>query len=322
MIRLPTRILETVRQIAIRSSFASKRSAAQLMLIPRASISSRSLVTIVAIMTFLAALATAAALLIQQTSQSWRSNITQEMTIQVKPQAGRKLESDIEKAAAFARAEKNMLGVRIFTNEESAAMLEPWLGAGVNLKDLPVPRLIVLRPGSGFEATPLRTRLKEEVPTAYLDDHNLWASRLQSMANGLVFLSLGVLCLVLIAMALAIGFATRGAMADTRHIIEVLHLVGAQDRFISRQFQNHFVSLGLKGAMIGGGGAMLAMFITSVILGYWQTSVQASQIQSLFGSFQMHWSGYILLLMMSLGIAILVGAISRMIVVSHLNRGR
>ena len=52
--------------------------------------------------------------------------------------------------------------------------------------------------------------------------------------------------LMIIAMATAIGFATRGAMAGNREIIEVLHFVGAEDRYIARQFQTHFMRLGLQ----------------------------------------------------------------------------
>jgi len=307
----------------IRSQLWPTRQASNsVALIPQSSISSRSLVTIIAIMTFLAALATAAALLVQQTSKGWRANITQEMTIQIKPHAGRKLDTDIEKSAALARSEKGMRDVRVFTKDESAKMLEPWLGAGVNINDLPVPRLIVLQPAAGFDASLLRAQLKEHVPNAFLDDHQVWASRLHAMTNGLVFASLGILCLVLTAMTLAIGFATRAAMSDTKHIIEVLHLVGAQDRFISRQFQNHFVILGLKGGFIGGGAAALTLIVTSLVLSYWQSHIEASQIRSLLGSFQVHWTSYFLLLTMGLLIAILVGAISRMIVLQHLDRGR
>ena len=46
---------------------------------------------------------------------------------------------------------------------------------------------------------------------------------------GLVTLIFG---LVLMAMGLAVTFATRGAMAGNREIVDVLHFVGAEDRFI------------------------------------------------------------------------------------------
>ena len=41
-------------------------------------------------------------------------------------------------------------------------------------------------------------------------------------------------------------------MAANRPVIEVLHFIGARDRYIAGQFQRHFLWLGLKGGAIGG----------------------------------------------------------------------
>ena len=43
------------------------------------------------------------------------------------------------------RAQPGIVEVRPFTKDESAKLLEPWLGSGLSLDDLPVPRVIVAR---------------------------------------------------------------------------------------------------------------------------------------------------------------------------------
>ena len=58
-----------------------------------------------------------------------------------------------------------------------------------------------------------------------------------------------MLGLVIAATVLSVTFATRGAMATNRSIIEVLHLIGAKHGFIAGQFQRHFLALGLKGGV-------------------------------------------------------------------------
>ena len=95
------------------------------------------------------------------------------------------------------------------------------------------------------------------MPNASLDNHGAWMQRLDTMAQVVVGAAAAVFVLVLIAMALAVGFATRGAMAGNRDIIEALHFVGAADGFIARQFQFHFLRLGLRGGAAGGGAAIL-----------------------------------------------------------------
>src|SRR5262249_58331423 len=129
--------------------------------------------------------------------------------------------------------------VRPLSRDESARLIEPWLGTGLALDDLPVPRIIVVRLMSGaapdFER--LRRSLATDVPSATLDDHRGFVDRMRVMAQAAVFAGLGILVMVLVATMLSVTFATRGAMASNRTVIEVLHFIGARNSFIARHFQ-------------------------------------------------------------------------------------
>jgi cell division transport system permease protein len=119
-------------------------------------------------------------------------------------------------------------------------------------------------------------------------------------------------------MATAIGFATRGAMAGAREIIEVLHFVGAADSYVAREFQGHFLRLGLKGAAIGGGAAML-FFALGALISSWSTrSAGGEEISSLFGAFRLGAFGYFAIVVICLAIAALTGFLSRQIVFRQL----
>ena len=120
-------------------------------IVPRASIAGRALVAVVAIMTFLASLTTGVVLLVSASAAEWQSSVGSEITIQVRPGSGRDLARDTAAAVAAARVQPGILDVRPFTTQESAKLLEPWLGKGLSLDELPVPRVIVGRvePGAG-----------------------------------------------------------------------------------------------------------------------------------------------------------------------------
>ena len=121
--------------------------------------------------------------------------------------------------------------------------------------------------------------------------------------------------LVLIAMALAVGFATRGAMAGNRDIIEALHFVGAADSVSSpRQFQRHFLRLGLRGGVAGGGAAILLFLLLGVFTRQWTTSAGGEQAEAMFGAFSLGWGGMLAIAMISVGVALLAGLMSRIIV--------
>jgi cell division transport system permease protein len=112
------------------------------------------------------------------------------------------------------------------------------------------------------------------------------------MAGTAIAGGLGILLLVFTATVLSVTFATRGAMASNRPIIEVLHFVGAQDRFIARHFQHHFLVLGLKGGLIGGGAALL-LFAVAQLIGAWSAgTAPAEEMAALFGSFSIGLSGF------------------------------
>ena len=89
------------------------------------------------------------------------------------------------------------------------------------------------------------------MPGATLDDHALWVSRLSTMANTIIAVGVVLVALVLVAAGLAVTFATRGAMAGNREVVEVLHFVGANDDFIAKEFQRRFFQLGLRGSVAG-----------------------------------------------------------------------
>ena len=296
------------------------RARIQSPIVPRASISGRALVAVVAIMTFLASMTTGAVLLISASATEWQSEVGSEITIQVRPQAGRNLDKDVAALVDAMRTQPDIVDTRPFTKEESASLLEPWLGSGLSLDDLPVPRVIVARvsPGTTLDLAALRSRIRQVTPTASVDDHRAWIERMRSMSGATVAAGLGILALVIVATIISVSFATRGAMASNRPIVEVLHFVGAADSYIAGQFQGHFLRLGLRGAGIGGGAAALFFAVASLASVLARRSAGGLEIAALFGAFRLGLPGYAAIGAVAGAIAFLTGLLSRKIVFRQL----
>jgi cell division transport system permease protein len=263
-------------------------------IVPQRSVQGRALLAVIIIMSFLACLTIGAVSMIRSTAQSWASQISREITIQIKPDDT----IDMEKALLQARdLALSFVGTKtgtILDKEATSRLLEPWLGAGLDIDELPVPRLVVitideLNPPD-FAA--MRAELGRKIPQAYLDDHRTWVDRLVSMARTTVIIGSGVLGLVFFAMVLTVIFATRGALAGNRHIVEVLHFVGAESSFVAEEFQKHFLLISLKGALTG--AVLAAVFF--LLAGWWQSrsiaTPESDQATALFGSFTIDWTGY------------------------------
>jgi cell division transport system permease protein len=314
------RIWSPTRQTASDIDADAEEFPAQNTLVPADSVPGRSLVIVIAIMTFLAALAANVAILVADASVEWRSDIVREATVQVRPVPGRNIESDVAAAAEAMRRAPGVREARIYAQSESEALLTPWLGEGLDLSELPTPRMIVLKLEGDNRADieRLRMELERVVPNAVLDDHHVFVERLGDMARAAVATAALIFILILAAMAVAVASATRAAVATNREIVEVLHMVGAADAFIAREFQHRFMALGLRGALIGGGGAIAFFVLAQVLAQRWRTTGGGEQMEAMFGDFSLGPSGFILILLLAGGVAALTGYLSKHIVLRHL----
>jgi cell division transport system permease protein len=282
-------------------------------IVPRASISGRALVAVVAIMTFLASITTGTVLLVSASAAEWQSEVASEITMQVRPQAGRDLERDVTAAVEAMRTQPGIVQVKPFSKDESARLLEPWLGSGLSIDQLPVPRVVVARvqPGTTLDLPALRKAVTQVAPSASVDDHRAWIERMRSMTGATVFAGIGILVLVIAATIISVSFATRGAMAANRPIVEVLHFVGAGDRYIANHFLRHFLRLGLEGGLIGGGAAMLGFGFSESIAAWFSGTPVGDQFAALLGTFSLPPSGYLALAVQAVAIAAITAWASR-----------
>jgi cell division transport system permease protein len=289
-------------------------------IVPEGTVSGNALTIVIAIMSFLACLTLGAVTLVRDASRDWQVDILREITIQVRPLDGVDTNREAAKAAEIAESFRGVASAQVLDNAENARLLEPWLGAGLELDDLPIPRLIVVRLSnpSSVDLADLSNRLRAEVRGASLDDHRLWTERLQTMANVTVVIGAAILALVFVATVLSVVFATRGAMASNRDVVSVLHFVGAEDGYIAREFQRHFLMLGLKGGLTGAAGASILFAFLSFIIAPSMTLAETDQVAALFGRFNVGPIGYFGALGIAFLIAVMTAVTSRLTVYRYL----
>ena len=296
---------------------AKRQFKAPAPIVPPANLSSKALIVVVIIMSFLACLTLGFVTLIQETSKTWQNQISEEITIQIKPEEGRDMELALLDAKSLALEFSGTLSAEIVDKTDTARLLEPWLGEGFDMDELPVPRLLIITidKDNPPDFDSMRNTLTDTIPNAYLDDHRTWAGRLVSMAQNTVFIGVGLLSLVLVATTLTVVFATRGAMSVNHEIIEVLHFVGAESSFVANEFQKHFLLTGFYGGAIGGGLAAFVFFITDIWQGASMATALNDQASALFGSFSMGPAGYLGIAIIIVTVAILTALTTRITVI-------
>ena len=306
---------------AARDGGPADRHRRQNPIVPQQSVAGSALIIVIAIMTFLSCLTLGGVTLVRDTANVWQTQIAREATIQIRPDEGFDIEGALVEAQRLAVGFAGVRSATIVDRAATARLLEPWLGSAIDLDELPVPRLVIVTIDENAppDFAALRSALSAGVSNATLDDHRNWVDRLVGMARTTVTIGLAVLVLMLAATVLTVVFATRGAMAGNGPVIEVLHFVGAESRFIAAEFRRHFLWTGLKGAAAGS----LAAIVVFVVFGWWASrnmaTPEADQAAALFGTFAIGVTGYCGVLVILAVVAALTAATSHATVVARLN---
>src|SRR5262245_23475459 len=95
-------------------------------IVPLQNVAGRSLISVIAIMTFLSCLTFGAVSLVSSSAAVWESQIAREATIQIKPADGLDMEAALETAARIAGGFSGVKEARIVDKEATARLLEPW----------------------------------------------------------------------------------------------------------------------------------------------------------------------------------------------------
>jgi len=292
-------------------------------IVPPQSVAGRALTLVVAIMSFLACLTVGAVSIVWDAADAWQNDLVREVTIQIRPVEGVDMLREIDRAVALAQEFPGIGDVRALSDTETKNLLQPWLGSGVDLEALPVPRLIqiTIEDPDSLDFGQLRSAITENITGASLDDHSVWTSRLSAMAGAVVLGGFAIMTLVMGSMVLSVVFATQAAMAGNKDVISVLHFVGAEDSFIAREFQRHFLVLGLIGGISGGACAIASFLMLDVFTRETEGLAGSDQLSALFGSVSVSLPGYLGVLAVVFLVAVLTALTSGLAVKAYLAKG-
>jgi len=284
-------------------------------IVPSASIAGNALTVVIAIMSFLACLTAGAVYMVNQSAKAWVNDIASEITVELDPVNTADIEKKMTLVALFLAKQKGITRVKPLTAEDSAKLLEPWLGQTSALQALPIPRLIAVEiDRSNPPDIPLiKTALSQNFEGVTLDDHRRWQAEIRTLTRSAALGGLAVLSLVAAATIAVIVSATRSAMASNREIIEVLHFVGANERFISREFERHFLGLGVRAGAMGALAAAIAFLLLPLMTHMLGGGVvTAADTRRLIGSGELDLAGYFLCVLVVIVVACLCMITSRL----------
>lgn len=220
---------------------------------------SRFLPWLVAPMVFLCAVALAGVFILNGLIGRWDRDVSGTLTVEIAAAPGDAKESAeqtrdrVDQAVDLLNRFPGIANARALTQDQLVALLAPWLGNSELLKELPLPALIdvTTRAEQPPDLVALAAKLSQSVEGASVDDHRVWLSRLIGLSRNIEWLAISIVMLIGGVTSATVFYATRTGMAIHQEVIEVLHLIGAPDDYIARQFADRAFVLALKGGIIG-----------------------------------------------------------------------
>jgi cell division transport system permease protein len=290
-------------------------------IVPGESIAGRALAFTLATLCFLACLALALVLSAHRTAERWSESIAREMTVQLRPVEGAEMHAAVARALEILTATPGVVRAEAIVQTEMHALLEPWLGSALDLGELPVPQMIAVEVDarSPPDLAALEQTLAREVPGASLDDHRIWRDRLSGGARIVVGIGIFLFVLVLGVMTACAVFATRSAMAANREIVDVLYFVGARESFIAREFQRHFLILGLKAGVAGGLAAVAGLLLAGLAIDRWLSGTRGEGTELLISGIGLDPAAFVGVASIVVLVALLTALTSRVTVHHYLD---
>jgi len=229
-------------------------------LLPAGDARDGALAFVIAVLCFFACLTALAALAGDRAARGWTAQLQDSATVLVRPTGAESADAAAARAAEALAGVKGVDEAQAFGRDKAVALLQPWIGQDALPDDLPIPRLVAveLNKAAPAGARDLDRALKSQNIDATVDDHSVWIADIVRAGGWVRLAALGLFVLTAAAAGAMIAFAARAALAARHEIVEVLHITGAEDRFIAGLVQRRF-------AMLSAGAGLFAALAAAMI---------------------------------------------------------
>lgn len=222
-----------------------------------------------ALMVFFVSLALAVNFALSNLTDRWVDDLTGNLTVEIKPPLpaadGNPSAADladfnarVKQALSVAEKHPAVADTHALSEQEIRALIEPWLDDRA-AETLLLPALIDIRLKPNADTTQLEKELAA-VKGASIDTHNDALSNVKTISRSLQAFVVILTSLIILLGVAGIGGIVRAKFAIHQPEVETLHLIGASDDYIARQFRRHAMGGTLRGALAG-----LALMVASLI---------------------------------------------------------
>lgn len=242
----------------------------------------RFLSILMGLMTFLMIMTLSASFVLSAMNARWSKGLENKATVEISAQdkngavlKQEQIEEQTTKTQDFLSNHPAIMQSIIMDKADIMNLVSPWLGDNVGLENVPLPGIITVnfKDNIIYNMDDIEKGLRSIAPQARLDTHESWLNDVLSFTYAIKLAAILMTLIITITTIVAVGGAIQSRMAVYREELELLHLMGASDSYISRQLQKYAFLTILKGAIIGMVMGWLLLFIISIMGGRMEVSL-------------------------------------------------
>ncbi|MBQ7412764.1 MAG: hypothetical protein IJV07_00610 [Alphaproteobacteria bacterium] len=211
------------------------------------------------LMTFIAVLILATGITSYQAITNWKQVVSGALTVQIPTYTesgesrGQAVNQDVETALTILRSSIGVVGATVISDAQMTELMAPWLGGDVAVSELPLPKLIdvTLDSANHPNLAQIKTDLAEQVPSAILDSHRMRLEPLIKLSDAGIKLIIFILILLAVTASFTVVYATRTSLSAHEHVISLIHMMGANDWFLTQKYAVRHFSLTIMGGFFG-----------------------------------------------------------------------
>lgn len=214
------------------------------------------------LMVFFMTLAFAVNIGLASVTERWVSGLSDSITVELRAPAPEKdgdkqdstarksLDEKIKALVALGGKHDAVTSARALEDAEVRKLIEPWLGSAMPA-DLPLPVLIDMKIAPDADLAALKKDILKIAPTATVDTHDDTLQDVSTLVNTARIFVMMLSGVIMLLAVVAISGIVRAKLAIHHPEVETLHMIGAHDEYIARQFRHYTLKGTLKGAIVG-----------------------------------------------------------------------
>jgi len=221
---------------------------------------------ILAVMVYLSGLVIIGAMILDSSIYRWSGNLQANLTIQLGPLSKAGDKEVLETVVEMLDEMEGVAAARALPLEELKRLLAPWIGGDV-LGEIPLPRLIDVRlePGAKIPSHLIMDHLAEVAPNASIDDHSEWINSVVQLGHLARVIAAAVVGLIFFVAVVTVALSTQAYFAVHKSTVEIMHVIGASDRYIANQFGRKAFTLGMFGSFLGMGLTLITFILVQEV---------------------------------------------------------